>query len=161
MDKKYKPISSKLQKKHVNGEPYIFIIIDRFIKRLVVQICKLTEAKEVIKFLEKFRQPLWSTLKLPSGTKAVERAIKTLKNLIIADLDDKIDFTEKINCVLRVMRITIPTGFKVSPFEVHHGRKPRTEQNNKVKNKKSYLSDCKTKNTCQYHRKSPNLRSAK
>ena len=43
------------------------------------------------------------------------------------------------------MRFTRHTGLKVSPFELHHGRKPRTELTNIVKDK-SYLCDWKTMN---------------
>ena len=43
-----------IQNKHVTGKPYIFIAIDRYSKRPVVQICNSVEMKEVIKFLESF-----------------------------------------------------------------------------------------------------------
>ena len=56
---------------------------------------------------------------------AVEGAIETLKNLNIAILEDNVGFTESINRALRVMRYTIHTGLKVSPFELHHGKKNR------------------------------------
>ena len=39
------------------------------------------------------------------------------------------------------MRFTIHTGRKLTPFELHHGRKSRTELTNIVKDGKSYLSD--------------------
>ena len=45
-----------------------------------------------------------------TGTGTVERAIQTLKNLLIANLENKIGFTESINLALRVMRFTIHTG---------------------------------------------------
>ena len=35
------------------------------------------------------------------------------------------------------MCFTIHTGFKITPFELHHGRKPRTELTNIVKNGKT------------------------
>ena len=70
----------------------------------------------------------------------VDRAIQTLKNLIIVNLEDKIRLTEVINRALRVMRFRIHTGLKVSPFELNHGRKLRTELTNTVKDNKSYLS---------------------
>ena len=62
-----------------------------------------------------------------TGNGAVERAIQTLKNLIIANLEDGMGITESVNKALRVMRFTIHTGLKITPFELHHGRKPRTE----------------------------------
>ena len=39
------------------------------------------------------------------------------------------------------MRFTIHTGLILRPFELHHGRKPRTELTNLVKDGKSFLSD--------------------
>ena len=38
------------------------------------------------------------------------------------------------------MRFTIHTEMKITPFELHHGRKPRTELTNVIKNGKSFLS---------------------
>ena len=39
------------------------------------------------------------------------------------------------------MRFAIHTGLKRKPFELHHGRNPRTELTNIVKDGKTYLSD--------------------
>ena len=72
---------------------------------------------------------------------AVERAIQTKKNLIVANLEDNLCLTECVNRALKVMRFTIHTGLKLTPFELHHGRKPRTELTNLVKDGKSFLSD--------------------
>ena len=63
-----------------------------------------------------------------TGNRVVERSIQTLKNLIIAKLEDGKNSTESINRALRVMRFTIHTGLKITPFELHHSRKPRTEK---------------------------------
>ena len=82
----------------------------------------------------------YSPLRLHPEAWTVEPAMQTHKNLIIANLEDKIGFTESINWALRVMRITMHTGLKVSPFELHHGRKSATERTYKVIGK-SYLSD--------------------
>ena len=38
------------------------------------------------------------------------------------------------------MRFTIHTGLNITPFELHHGRKPRTELTNIVDDGKKYLS---------------------
>ena len=48
---------------------------------------------------------------------------------------------ESVNRALRVMRFTIHTGLKITPFELHHGRKPRTELTNIVEDGKTYLSN--------------------
>ena len=39
------------------------------------------------------------------------------------------------------MRFTIHTGMKVTPFELHHGRKPRTELTNIIKDGRSFISN--------------------
>ena len=66
-------------------------------------------------------------------------------NLIIANLEEKISFTESINRVFRVMRFTIHSGVTVSPLELHNGRKLRTVLT-KINIDKSYFSDWKTMN---------------
>ena len=72
---------------------------------------------------------------------AVERAIQTLKNLIITNLEKNICLTECVNRALNVMRFTIHTAMKITPFELHHGRKPRTELTNVIKNGRSFRSN--------------------
>ena len=57
------------------------------------------------------------------------------------NLEEGIELNESINRALRVMRCTIHTGLKRTPFELHHGRKPKTELTNIVKDGKTYLSD--------------------
>ena len=76
-----------------------------------------------------------------TGTGAVERAIKTMKNVILANLEDNLRLTECENRALKVIRFRIHTGLKLTPFELHHGRKPRTQLTNLVKDGKSFLSD--------------------
>ena len=44
--------SGKLHNRKISGEPYLLIAIDRFSKWPTAKICKSTENKEVIKFLE-------------------------------------------------------------------------------------------------------------
>ena len=56
-------------------------------------------------------------------------------------MEDELCLTECVNRALKVMRFTIHTGLKLTPFELHHGRKPRTELTNLVKDGKSFLSD--------------------
>ena len=56
-------------------------------------------------------------------------------------MEDGLCLTESVNRPLRVMRFTIHTGLKTTPFELHHGRKPRTELTNIVKDGKTYLSN--------------------
>ena len=81
------------------------------------------------------------TLRMHTGNGVVKRAIQTFKNLIIANLEDGIGITESVYRALRVMRFTLHTGLKITPFELHHGRKPRPELMNIVKDGKTYLSN--------------------
>ena len=79
--------------------------------------------------------------RMHTGNGTVERAIQTMKNLILANMEDGNNLTESVNRALRVMPFTIHTGLKKTPFELHHGRKPRTELTNIMKDGKSFLSD--------------------
>ena len=83
----------------------------------------------------------YSALRMHTGTGALERAIQTLKNWIIANLEDNTCLTECVNRTLKVMRLTKHTGLKTTPFELHHGRKPPTELTNIIKDGKSFLSN--------------------
>ena len=83
----------------------------------------------------------YCTPRLHTGNGAVERAIQTLNNLMLTNLEEGIELNESINRALRVMRFTTHTGLKRTPFELHHGRKPRTELTNIIKDGKTYLSD--------------------
>ena len=79
----------------------------------------------------------YCTPRVHTGNGVVERAIQTLKILIIANLEDGISLTESVNRALHVMRFTIHTGLKLTPFELHHGRKRKTELTNIVKDGKT------------------------
>ena len=83
----------------------------------------------------------YCTPRLHTGNGVVERAIQTLKNLMLANIEEGTDLTESVNRALRLMRFTIHTGLKRTPFELHHGRKPRTELTNIIKDWKTYLLD--------------------
>ena len=76
-----------------------------------------------------------------TGNRVVKRAIQTLKNLVLTNMEDGKNLTESVNRALRVMRFTVHTGLKKTPFELHHGKKPRTELTNIVKDGKTFLSD--------------------
>ena len=56
-------------------------------------------------------------------------------------MEDGNKLTENANRTLKVMRFTKHTGLKKTPFELHHGRKPRTELTNIIKDGKSFLSN--------------------
>ena len=78
---------------------------------------------------------------MQTGNGVVERSMQTLKNLTIANFEDGISLTESVNRALLVMCFTIHTGFKITLFELHLGRKPGTELTNIIKNRKTYLSN--------------------
>ena len=50
------------------------------------------------------------------------------------------------------MRFTIHTGQKITPFELHHGREPRTELTNLMKTGKSFLSNWSEMSISANHR---------
>ena len=83
----------------------------------------------------------YSTPRIHTGTEAVERAIQTLKTLIITNLEENIGLTECVNRTLNVMSFTIHTGMKITPLELHHGCKPRTELTNIIKDGRSFFSN--------------------
>ena len=76
-----------------------------------------------------------------TGNGTVERAIQTRKIAIPDNMEDGNNLSESVNRAQRVMRSTIHTGLKKTPFELHHGRKPRTELTNIIKDGKSFLSN--------------------
>ena len=80
----------------------------------------------------------YCTPRIQTGN-GVERAIQTLKRLVITNMEDGQSLTESVNRALRVMRSTIHTGLKKTPFELHHGGKPRTELTNIVKDGKIFF----------------------
>ena len=83
----------------------------------------------------------YCTPRIHTGTGAVERAKQTMKNLILANLEENLCLTECVNRALKVMRFTIHTVLKLTLFELHQVRKPLTELTNLVKDGKSFLSD--------------------
>ena len=81
----------------------------------------------------------YCTPRMQTGNGVAERSIQTSTSLIKANLEDGQNLTQSVNRALRVMGFTIYTGLKETPFELHHGRKPRTELTNIVKNGKTVL----------------------
>ena len=79
--------------------------------------------------------------RMHTGNGIVEMAIQTMKNLILANMEDGNNLTKSVNRALRVMPFTIHTVLKKTPFELHHARKPRTELTNIIKDGKSFLSN--------------------
>ena len=59
----------------------------------------------------------YCTQRIRTGTGEVERAIQTMKNLIVAKLEDNLCLTECVNRALKEMQFTIHIGLKLRPFE--------------------------------------------
>ena len=125
----------------MNGEPQLLIAIDRFSKWPTAKICKPSETSEYKKFCKSRNIKInYCPPQMHTGNGTVERAIQTMKNLILASMEHGNNLTKSVNRALRVMRFTIHTGLKKTPFELRHSRKPRTELTNIAKDGKSFLS---------------------
>ena len=83
----------------------------------------------------------YCTPRIHTGTGVVECEIQTIKNLLVANSETNLCLTECVIRTIKVGRFTIHTGLKITPFELHHGIKPRIELTNLVEDCKSYLSD--------------------
>ena len=70
---------------------------------------------------------IYGTPYIHTSTGLVERGIKTLKDSMKTNLEDKCTVSEALSRSLNVMRSTIHSSIKETPFERHNGRKPRTE----------------------------------
>ena len=73
---------------------------------------------------------VYGTANLHTGTGLVERTIQSLKNLILANLEDVLNLRESVNRALYVLRFTIHSETRETPFEAHCGRAPRTKVSN-------------------------------
>ena len=73
---------------------------------------------------------VYGTGNLHTVTGLVERTIQSLKNLILANLEDDQNLRESVNRALYVLRLTVTSETKKTPFELHFGRTPRTKLSN-------------------------------
>ena len=102
----------------LNGIPQV-IRTDKgtaFIGKEFRQMCKNLHIKLI-----------YSTPYIHTATGLVERGIKTLKDLMRTNLEDKCNLNDALYQSLMVMRMTIHSKTKETPFERHYGPKPRTE----------------------------------
>ena len=60
----------------------------------------------------------------------MERGIRTLKEYLRTNLEEGYNINEALSRSLNVMRTTVHSSIKETPFERHYGRKPRTEIHN-------------------------------
>ena len=59
----------------------------------------------------------------------------------MANLEDNLCLTECENRALTMLRFKMHTGLKKKHFELHHGRKQRTELKNVIEDGESFLSE--------------------
>ena len=76
----------------------------------------------------------YGTPYLHTATGLVERGVRTLKELMLTNLNDNKSMNESLDLALEVMRMTPHTRLKKSAFELHFGRKPNTEISNLLGN---------------------------
>ena len=86
---------------------------------------------------------IYGTPYIHTSTGLVERGIKTLKEYLRTNKEEKYNINEALNRSLNVMRTTVHSTIKETPFERHYGRKPRTEIHNylNISPNKRYVVD--------------------
>ena len=72
------------------------------------------------------------TPNLHTGTGLVERTIRTIKSLTRANLEDNLTFEESVNEAIKTIRQTQHSTRKMTLFQLHYGRKPRTPITNLI-----------------------------
>ena len=90
--------------------------------------------------------------RMHTGNGTVERAIQTMKNLILANMEDGNNLTESVNRALRVMRFTIHTGLKKTSIRTS----PRSKTGNGANqyNKRRKIISVKLVRTIHFSTKS-------
>ena len=73
-----------------------------------------------------------STPNLHTGTGLVERTIRTIKSLTRANLEDGLTFEESVTRAIKTIRQFMHSTLKMTPFQLHYGRKPRTPKTNLI-----------------------------
>ena len=88
---------------------------------------------EFQRFCGRLNIDLWhSTPNLHTRTGSVERTIGSLKQLMKAFLSDGFGIKEALNRALGNLRLTPHSKIKLTPFELHFGRRPNTALRNLV-----------------------------
>ena len=89
-------------------------------------------------------QPVQCTPNLHMRTGRVERTIRTIKSLTRANLPpDGLNFEENMNLANKSSRQTPHSALKMTPFQMHFGRKPRTSNINMIVQPNYLLSNWK------------------
>ena len=88
---------------------------------------------EFKRFCGRLNIDLWySTPNLHTRTGSVERTIGSLKHLMKAFLSEGFGIKEALNTALGNLRLTPHSKIKLTPFELHFGRRPNTALRNLV-----------------------------
>ena len=66
------------------------------------------------------------TPNLHTGTGQVERTIRSVRSLTRANMTDGLTFEDSAQLAIKTLRQTPHTKLKMTPFQMHYGRKPRT-----------------------------------
>ena len=142
------------------GDVYILVAIDRFSKWATAHVCKNTDTRTVIKFLQCFAdngtprcirtdngscfksnefkkfcnagniKRIRCTPNLLTGTGLVERTIWTIKSFNRANMADGLIFEDSVQLAMRTIRQTPHSKINMTPFQLHLGRRPRTAPSN-------------------------------
>ena len=83
------------------------------------------------------------TPNLHTGTGLVERTIRTIKSLTRANLEDGTNFEESVSMAFKTIKRIPHNTLKMTPFQLHYGRKPRTPITNLIGQPACLLSDWK------------------
>ena len=73
---------------------------------------------------------MYGTPYIHTPTGLVERGVRTIKNYMLANMSEGKSLGKALDNALHVMRMKKHSVLKKSPFEMHYGRKPRSEVNN-------------------------------
>ena len=73
----------------------------------------------------------------------VERTIKSIKGYVRANIEDGLNFSESVIESIKAIRMSTNQTTKQTPFQLHHGRKPRNAITNLTNNDTCLLYDWK------------------
>ena len=78
-----------------------------------------------------------------TGTGLVERAIRTIKSFTRANMADGLIFKDSLQLAIKTIRQTPHSRLKMTPFQMHLGRRPRTALTNLIDKQECLLSNWK------------------
>ena len=73
---------------------------------------------------------VYGTANLHIGSGLIERTIQSLTNLKLANSDYDQNLRESVNRALHVLRFTVHSETKKTPFELHFGQTPKNKLSN-------------------------------